>query len=87
MFVARCFRRDAKNHTPEACAPENTPSCPSSIPEFGIKARFPVPASPKTKIPAAHSPPGYENELSLFHKSFRNFLLANRAVFADFKAN
>src|ERR1039458_1939500 len=39
-FVGRCFRRDAENHTPEACAPQNTPLCPFSISEFGLKAEI-----------------------------------------------
>src|ERR1039458_1033375 len=37
-FAGRCFRRDAENHTPEACAPRNTPLRPFSISEFGLKA-------------------------------------------------
>jgi hypothetical protein len=39
-FVGRCFRRDAENHTPEACAPQNAPSLPSPTSEFGFKTRF-----------------------------------------------
>ena len=36
-FVDRRFRRDAENHTPEACAPRNATSPRYSIPEFGLK--------------------------------------------------
>ena len=36
-FVERFFRRDAENHTPEACAPRTALSCPSSTSEIGFK--------------------------------------------------
>src|ERR1017187_8131105 len=35
-FAGRCFRRDAENYTPEACAPRNTPLRPLLISEFGL---------------------------------------------------
>src|ERR1017187_4206327 len=35
-FAGRCFRRDAENHTPEACAPRDTPLRPFSTSEFGF---------------------------------------------------
>src|ERR1017187_7251373 len=35
-FAGPCFRRDAENHTPEACAPRNTPLRPFSTSEFGL---------------------------------------------------
>ena len=35
-FAGRCFRRDAENHTPEACAPRDIPLRPFSTSEFGL---------------------------------------------------
>ena len=37
---AHCFRRDAENHPPEACAPRNTTAPPVAILEFGFNQSF-----------------------------------------------
>src|ERR1017187_8477806 len=45
-FTGRCFRHDAENLTPEACAPRNTPWRPFSTSEFGLNGfSFPVRAA------------------------------------------
>ena len=42
-FVGRNFRRDAENHTPEACATKNLPARLVSIFGLGLKAIWPNP--------------------------------------------
>ena len=37
-FAGRCFRRDAENHMPEACAPQTSPLLPYLMAVFGLKA-------------------------------------------------